>query len=120
MKIAVLPGDGIGKEIVAETLKVLARLALKFEFEEAPVGLATVVLIATDWPRDLERTLAGLRAHTPEGTSVVVVADAPSEAQEKRLSTRARRRRSFGPASGSGPGRRSTPGSGELSGRSSS
>jgi len=38
MKIAVLPGDGIGKEIVAETLKVLGRLALKFEFEEAPVG----------------------------------------------------------------------------------
>src|SRR5258706_12602189 len=38
MKIAVLPGDGIGKEIVAETLKVLGRLGLKFEFEEAPVG----------------------------------------------------------------------------------
>jgi cysteinyl-tRNA synthetase len=57
-------------------------------FEEAPVGLATAVLIATDWPRDLERTLAGLRAHIPEGTSVVVVADAPSEAQEKRLSTK--------------------------------
>jgi 3-isopropylmalate dehydrogenase len=38
MKIAVLPGDGIGKEIIAETLKVLGRLALRFEFEEAPVG----------------------------------------------------------------------------------
>jgi len=38
MKIAVLPGDGIGKEIVAETLKVLGRLGLKLEFEEAPVG----------------------------------------------------------------------------------
>jgi 3-isopropylmalate dehydrogenase len=38
VKIAVLPGDGIGKEIVAETLKVLGRLALQFEFEEAPVG----------------------------------------------------------------------------------
>ena len=38
MKIAVLPGDGIGKEIVAETVKVLGRLGLKFEFEEAPVG----------------------------------------------------------------------------------
>ena len=38
MKIAVLPGDGIGKEIVAETIKVLGRLGLKFEFEEAPVG----------------------------------------------------------------------------------
>ena len=38
MKIAVLPGDGIGKEIVSEAIKVLARLGLKFEFEEAPVG----------------------------------------------------------------------------------
>ena len=38
MKIAVLPGDGIGKEIVSETIKVLGRLGLRFEFEEAPVG----------------------------------------------------------------------------------
>ena len=38
MKIAVLPGDGIGKEIVAEAVKLLGRLGLKFEFEEAPVG----------------------------------------------------------------------------------
>jgi 3-isopropylmalate dehydrogenase len=38
MKIAVLPGDGIGKEIVAETIRVLERLGLNFEFEEAPVG----------------------------------------------------------------------------------
>ena len=65
-----------------------ASLDVPARFDDAPVGVATVVLIATDWPRDLERTLAGLRAHTPEGTSVVVVADAPSEAQEKRLSTK--------------------------------
>ena len=38
MNIAVLPGDGIGKEIVSETVKVLGRLGLKFEFEQAPVG----------------------------------------------------------------------------------
>jgi len=38
MKIAVLPGDGIGKEIVSESIKVLGRLGLKLEFEEAPVG----------------------------------------------------------------------------------
>jgi 3-isopropylmalate dehydrogenase len=38
MKIAVLPGDGIGTEIVSETIKVLGRLGLKFEFEQAPVG----------------------------------------------------------------------------------
>ena len=38
MKIAVLPGDGIGTEIVAEALKVLKALDLKFEFEQAAVG----------------------------------------------------------------------------------
>jgi len=35
VKIAVLPGDGIGVEIMAEALKVLACLDLKFELEEA-------------------------------------------------------------------------------------
>jgi 3-isopropylmalate dehydrogenase len=38
MKIAVLPGDGIGPEIVAEALKVLKALGPKFDLEEAPVG----------------------------------------------------------------------------------
>ena len=37
-KIAVLPGDGIGKEIVVEALKVLDVLALPLEMKEAPVG----------------------------------------------------------------------------------
>jgi 3-isopropylmalate dehydrogenase len=38
MKIAVLPGDGIGTEIVAEAVKVLKALDLRFEMETAPVG----------------------------------------------------------------------------------
>jgi len=38
MKIAVLPGDGIGPEIVAEAVKVLKALGSKFDLEEAPVG----------------------------------------------------------------------------------
>ena len=38
MKIAVLPGDGIGKEIVAEAVKVLGVLDLKLETETALVG----------------------------------------------------------------------------------
>jgi 3-isopropylmalate dehydrogenase len=37
-KIAVLPGDGIGKEIVAEAVKVLNVLGESFEMETAPVG----------------------------------------------------------------------------------
>ena len=38
MKIAVLPGDGIGPEIVAEAVKVLHALELNFEMQAAPVG----------------------------------------------------------------------------------
>jgi 3-isopropylmalate dehydrogenase len=38
MKIAVLPGDGIGTEIVAEAVKVLDALDLEFEMETALVG----------------------------------------------------------------------------------
>ena len=38
MKIAILPGDGIGPEIVAEAVKVLKALDLRFEMETAPVG----------------------------------------------------------------------------------
>jgi 3-isopropylmalate dehydrogenase len=38
MKIAVLPGDGIGPEIVNEAVKVLNALDEKFELEHAPVG----------------------------------------------------------------------------------
>ena len=38
MKIAILPGDGIGTEIVAEAVKVLNVLGLNFESETALVG----------------------------------------------------------------------------------
>jgi 3-isopropylmalate dehydrogenase len=38
MKIALLPGDGIGPEIIREAVKVLKGLGESFEFEEAPLG----------------------------------------------------------------------------------
>ncbi len=38
MKIAILPGDGIGHEIVDEAVKVLKVLDLPFEMQSAPVG----------------------------------------------------------------------------------
>lgn len=49
--------------------------------DEPARGLATVVLIATDWPSDLERAVAAIGATSPPRTSVVVVADGPSEQQ---------------------------------------
>jgi 3-isopropylmalate dehydrogenase len=38
MKVAVLPGDGIGPEIIAQTKVVLERLRLPLEMKDAPVG----------------------------------------------------------------------------------
>ena len=38
MKIAVLPGDGIGPEIIAQAKRVLLHLKLGLEMQEAPVG----------------------------------------------------------------------------------
>ena len=38
MNVAVLPGDGIGPEIIAQALKVLRALRPPIEFVEAPVG----------------------------------------------------------------------------------
>lgn len=38
MKIAVLPGDGIGPEIVAQAIKVLNALDLDLQLQEAPIG----------------------------------------------------------------------------------
>ncbi|MBI5919238.1 MAG: 3-isopropylmalate dehydrogenase [Nitrosomonadales bacterium] len=38
MKIAVLPGDGIGPEIVAQAVKVLQALDIGLEMEHAPIG----------------------------------------------------------------------------------
>ena len=46
--------------------------------DEPSRGLATVVLLATDWPADVERAIAGLTTHSPEGVSIVIVADGPA------------------------------------------
>ena len=45
----------------------------------------TVLLVADDGPDDLGRLLDGLRAHAPDGTQVVIVANDPSPDQAGRL-----------------------------------
>jgi len=62
-----------------------ASASVPSRLSEPPSAPATVVLIATDWPADLARSLAGLRTHTPADTQVVVVADTPSGAQAAAL-----------------------------------
>jgi 3-isopropylmalate dehydrogenase len=38
MRIAVLPGDGIGPEVVAQAVRVLQKVDASLQFQEAPVG----------------------------------------------------------------------------------
>ena len=52
---------------------------------EPATGVASVILIATDWPADLARALAALRAQGPAGLQIVVVADGPSPEQDSAL-----------------------------------
>ena len=55
-KIAVLPGDGIGPEIVAEAIKILAYLNadmdLGLEFEQGLIGGAAYDATGTPFPED--------------------------------------------------------------------
>lgn len=55
-KIAVLPGDGIGTDVIRETLRVLkavdAKLGLKLEFEEALIGGAAIDATGSPLPEE--------------------------------------------------------------------
>ncbi len=59
MKVCVLPGDGIGPEIVAQALRVLQALDLQLSFEQAPVGGAGYRALGHPLP---EQTLELARA----------------------------------------------------------
>jgi hypothetical protein len=76
----------------AGTVRYGSSSAVPSRLEEPPTGLATVVLVATDWPADLDRTLEALATTSPQGVSVVVVADGPSAEQEAALEGVADRR----------------------------
>jgi cysteinyl-tRNA synthetase len=68
-----------------ERIRYGSSASVPARWDEPATGLATVVLIATDWPDDLARTLAALRGTSPDGTSVVIVADRPSAEQAAAL-----------------------------------
>ena len=55
MKVAVLPGDGIGPEIISQATRVLAKLKLPLETQEAPVGGAAYAASGDPLP---EKTLS--------------------------------------------------------------
>ena len=55
MKICVLPGDGIGPEIIAQAVRVLNSLDLKFELEEALLGGAPVAATGCPYPEATQK-----------------------------------------------------------------
>ena len=55
MNVAVLPGDGIGPEIIAQALRALRKLELKIQFQETPVGGAAYAAHGDPLP---EKTLS--------------------------------------------------------------
>ncbi len=59
--------------------------AVPSRLSEPATHRATVIVVATDQPDDLDRALAGLARTVPAGTDVVVVADGPDAEQDLRL-----------------------------------
>ncbi|MGZ3587231.1 MAG: glycosyltransferase family 2 protein [Candidatus Limnocylindrales bacterium] len=59
--------------------------AVPSRLAEPATAPVTVVLLATDWPADLARALAGLDAHAPADTQLLIVADDPSAEQAAAL-----------------------------------
>ncbi|AMO35601.1 MULTISPECIES: 3-isopropylmalate dehydrogenase [Thauera] len=55
MKICVLPGDGIGPEIMAEAVRVLKALDLKLEMEEGLLGGCAVDATGTPYPEATQK-----------------------------------------------------------------
>ena len=55
MKICILPGDGIGPEIMAQAVRVLHALDLNFELEEALLGGAAVDATGQPYPEATAR-----------------------------------------------------------------
>ena len=58
MKICVLPGDGIGPEIMAEAVRVLQALDLKFELEQGLIGGGAVDATGTPYPEATKKLTA--------------------------------------------------------------
>ena len=92
MRIAILPGDGIGPEIMAQAVKVLSRLALPAEMQEAPVGGAGYAAAGEPLPaktlalaRDADAVLFGAVGDPPTCGPRACI---PSSRQHRRSSPR--------------------------------
>ncbi len=72
--------DEPGRRRYGSSLSVPSRL------EDAAVGVATIVVLASRGRADLERTVGRIRDHGPDGTQLVLVADDPRPDEAGALS----------------------------------
>jgi cysteinyl-tRNA synthetase len=68
-----------------DTVRYGSSASVPSRLDEPTAGVASVVLIATDWPDDLARTVAALAATAPAGTQIIVVDNAASDTQAAAL-----------------------------------
>ncbi len=68
-----------------ETTRFGASTSVPSRLDEPATAAASVVLLATEWPEDLDRAIAALAATAPTGTQVIVVENAASEDQAAAL-----------------------------------
>jgi cysteinyl-tRNA synthetase len=66
--------------VEGDVVRYGSSLSVPTRCDEAPAGVASVILVATDWPDDLARAMRAIAAHAPAATQVVVVANDPSDA----------------------------------------
>ncbi len=64
--------------VEGDRIRYGSSMAVPDRSADPETGRATVVLVATDAPDDVERTLAGLQVTMPVETSIVIVADQPT------------------------------------------
>lgn len=53
--------------------------------DTATSGMASVVILATDWPDDVDRCVRALAGTSPAGTQIIIVANGESDAQAAAL-----------------------------------
>lgn len=71
--------------IEGDVVRYGASAAVPSVLDEPSSATASVVLLATDWPGEVERTVRALARTSPAGTQVIVVANGESEAQAAAL-----------------------------------
>jgi hypothetical protein len=72
-------------EVDGDVVRYGSSFSVPSRLDELPAGVASVVLVATDWPDDVARAVRALVVHTPADTQLIVVANSPSEAQAVAL-----------------------------------